>query len=845
LLILDPFQRRAAAAIDRGESVVVAAPTGAGKTVVADHAIDRALALPGGAGKAFYTTPLKALSNQKFRDLVRRLGPERVGLLTGDRAIRPDAPVVVMTTEVLRALLYDRGPILDGLAVIVLDELHYLQDPDRGPVWEEVVIHAPRDAAIVGLSATLPDLPVLHRWIERVHGPTELVVEEQRPVTLQFLYAVGNLQGTPPLVLPMFLDGRVNPMAELHDGVRKTARGDGKRVRDRSRPVTPRREQLLEHLRTTGMLPAIWFVLSRKGCDRAVADLVEAGVRLTSHEETDELESLVVRATDGLSASELKTLDSTGWRLALACGIAAHHGGLAPVQREVIELAAAQGLVKVVFATETLALGVNLPARTVVIDRVTRTNGPLGGETLTTAEFAQLAGRAGRRGLDRVGNVVVPWSPEVPFHRVTGLAGGRADTLRSHYRATPAMVANLVHAYGPVEGRARFQRSLAHHLLEGSLADLRSMLADRRAALAELPAPWVGPSPLGSVHGSGAQGPRAVHATAAAVAALRPGDVVVDPGRASVGRLLVVAPPRVRRGQATLDTVRPDNRRVVVAASEFRQPPVVVAHVELGDLPGGSRGFARLAADRLRDVPDRPHPTAPPPPPSDLDGGPDLEVQRSRLAAEIDTIAARMAVEEAAHDHEFDAVADLLRRRGHLDGWQLTASGRMVRRLFHERGLLVAECLAAGIFDDLDVPGLAAAVSAFRAGTRQELAPSPFPTAELRARWRRIEAVVSDLQRSEADADLPVTPPPDSALLAPLHRWASGGSLGDALRGTDLGPGDLAREVRQVLELLEQVAAVAPGPIAAVAEAAIVATSRGVVVATAHAEGREVEVARR
>ena len=822
MLTLDPFQRRAAAAIDRGESVLVAAPTGAGKTLVADHAIDRALA---GGGKAFYTTPLKALSNQKFRDLAARLGADRVGLLTGDRAVRPDAPVVVMTTEVLRALLYDRGPILHGLAAIVLDEFHYLQDPERGPVWEEVVIHAPPEVAIIGLSATLPDLPALHHWLRDTHGPTALVVEEQRPVTLQFLYAVGNLQGTLPLVLPIFLDGRINPMAELQDGARKVGRGEGKRVRDRSRPVPPRREHLLEHLRTSGMLPAIWFVLSRRGCDRAVADLVTQGVRLTTPEETAELDELVMRSTDGLSASEVKTLDATGWRLALACGIAAHHGGLAPVQREVIEVAAGAGLVKVVFATETLALGVNLPARTVVIDRVTRTNGPHGGETITSAEFAQLAGRAGRRGLDRVGNVVIPWSPDVALHRVAGLAGGRADTLRSHYRATPAMVANLVHAYGPEEGRARFRRSLAHSLLEGNLRDLREMLDDRMARRDE----------LASADGVAASAPaRPPESTTAEgpVSELTPGDVIVDPGRPSVGRLLVVAPPRRRRGEAALDTVRADAQRIVVRASDFRLPPAIVARLDLDGLPTTARGFARAAADLLRSLPDEPHPTAPPPP--RRASGPSVAEQRARLDDEIATIRERLLAEEAAHDHEFDAVAELLRRRGHLDGWQLTESGRMVRRLFHERGLLVAECLAAGVFDDLDAPGLAAVISAFRSGTRQELAPSPFPTADLRRRWHTVEVVTGDLERTESDLGLPLTPAPDSALLGPIHRWTGGQSLGESLRGTALGPGDLAREVRQVLELLEQVQVVAPPAIAAVAVEAVAAMSRGVVVASAH-----------
>jgi ATP-dependent RNA helicase HelY len=814
LLTLDPFQQRALAALDRGHSVLVAAPTGAGKTLVADAAVDRALA----AGrKAFYTTPLKALSNQKFRDLATRLGADNVGLLTGDRTVRPDAPVVVMTTEVLRALLYEGAAVLDGLGAIVLDEFHYLQDPDRGPVWEEVVVHAPDDVALVCLSATLPDLAVLHAWLEEVHGPTELVVEEQRPVTLQFLYAVGNLQGTPPLVLPMFVDGRLNPTAEIHDGVRKTARGEGRRVRDRARPVTPTREQLLDHLREHAMLPAIWFVLSRSGCDRAVAACVSSGIRLTSHDETARIASLVSAATDRLDASEARTLDAGGWRLALACGVAAHHGGMAPLQREVVELAAAEGLVKVVFATETLALGVNLPARTVVIDRVVRATG----DTLTSAEVAQLAGRAGRRGLDRVGHVIVPWAEDVPFHRVSGLAdGGRAETLRSHFRATPAMVANLLHRYGVDDGRRRFRRSLAHHLLEDTLADLRTMLANLRAeralspSIAELSATCG--IQLSNEH---------------AVAALRVGDVVVDPGRASVGRLVVVAPPRVRRGQAAIDTVGADCRRVVVTANDFRAEPVVVGRLDLSHLAETGRGFAREVAELLRALPEVA---------VEATSAPERKAANGRSAARVDDemalVSARLSAEEAAYDDEFDAVADLLRRRGHVEGWRLTTSGHMVRRLFHERGLLVAECMAAGLLEGLDPPSLAALVSAFRSGVRDELTPSPFPTAGLRARWIEVEAVSAGLQRAEAEANLVPTPPPDAALLAPLHRWASGADLARALAGSGgtLGAGDLAREARQVVELLEQVRAVASPATAATAVLAIDAIARGVVVASAH-----------
>jgi ATP-dependent RNA helicase HelY len=837
LFTLDPFQQRAAEAIDRGRSVLVAAPTGAGKTVVAEHAIRRALARE---RKIFYTTPLKALSNQKFRDLGAQFGMDRTGLLTGDTVVRPEAQIVVMTTEVLRALVYERAPLLEGLEAVVLDEFHYLQDPDRGPVWEEVVMHCPHDVALVCLSATLADLPVLHRWLEDTHGPTELVVEQQRPVTLQFLYAIGNLQRTPPLVLPMFLDGATNPTAELRDGTRRVERGEGKRVRDRERPVTPERDDLLTYLRDGSMLPAIWFVLSRAGCDQAVAACVEAGVRLTTETETTRIRRLVTDATERLSTNDANALDASGWQLALSCGIAAHHGGLAPIQREIVELAAAEGLVKVVFATETLALGVNLPARSVVIDRVSR-SGASGGEVVTGAEFAQLAGRAGRRGLDSVGYVVVPWSRDVGFHRVAGLAGGRTEPLRSHFRATPAMAANLINTYGPVVGRQRFRTSLAHHLLDNDLAGMRTVVEERRADLRHLRVDHVttAAAPAEPSRSDDARDDPAAAADGDAIGdainGLRVGHVVVDRGRPSAGQLLVVAPPRVRRGQPTIDAVRGDARRVAVPAGDFRTAPVVIGHIDLSDLESGARGFARAAAARLAGARDLATPTvAAPAPPGQEDVRRASAAAIRRLEEEIARLTDHIDDAEGAYDHELETTFDLLRRRGHLDGWTLTASGRVVRRLFHERGLLVAECLVGGVFDGLDVPSTAALLSAFRATSQRQLGPSPFPNAELRKRWQRVETLATSLQRSEADAGLNASPAPDAALLLPIYRWASGATLIETLAGSSLGPGDLAREVKQVIELAEQVVAVAPQALAATTSAVMRVMARGIVVATAH-----------
>ncbi|MBE1604648.1 DEAD/DEAH box helicase [Actinopolymorpha pittospori] len=295
----DPFQFHAMDGLDDGRSVLVMAPTGAGKTFVADYAVARSLA----AGTtAVYTTPLKALSNQKYRDLSTRLGQDRVGLITGDRTVNPGAAVLVVTTEVLRAMLYElRGtpneretaassegrpaagaPALARLGVVVLDEFHYLQDAERGAVWEEVVINTPADVPLVCLSATIPDVTLVHDWLTQVHGATELVVADQRPVKLNHLYAVGNLRRAAPMLLPVCIDGRLNTAAELLDGTRRDARGEGLRARDRDRPVPPSRPDLIEHLRVNDLVPAIWFVLSRSGCDQAVADCLADGVQLTT-----------------------------------------------------------------------------------------------------------------------------------------------------------------------------------------------------------------------------------------------------------------------------------------------------------------------------------------------------------------------------------------------------------------------------------------------------------------------------------------------------------------------------------------------------------------------------------
>lgn len=826
----DPFQSRAIDALDRGHSVLVAAPTGAGKTLVADYAVHRALAA---GGKAIYTSPLKALSNQKHRDLARSLGADRVGLLTGDRTVNPTAPVVVMTTEVLRALLYDDASLLDGLHSIVLDEFHYVQHHERGPVWEEVVIHAPAGVALVCLSATVPDVDALCGWLSAVHGPTEVVVEECRPVGLSYLYAVGSLQKVPPLLLPMFVDGKLNPVAELHDGVRRRGgdtRGEGLRVRDRARTTTPPRNDLLAVLEAQRLLPAIWFVLSRAGCDRAVAQLLDDGVRLTDDDEAAAARELADSAASLMSDGERAAADFGAFRAALEHGLAVHHGGQPPLLREVVELAYGEGIVKVAFATETLALGVNLPARSVVVDRVTRPDGH-GRTTVSAAEFAQLAGRAGRRGVDSIGHVIVPWDQHVPLHRVAALAAGRIDSLRSYFAASPAMVANLARRHGRNEARACFRRSLAQFLADADAELLDAQIAaakDELAAAASRSSSSTESSSSASTSSSARPPVTLDH--------LQVGDVVMDPGWPAFGRAVVVGTTRVRRGEIGLHAVRPDARRMVLTAKDFRAAPVVVGHLDLPAWTPQERGHARRAAALLAQMP----PTAPPLPSTPPARRPRKDDERrdvdlARAAASIAELKARRDALRLGHDAELHAVIALLRERGHLDEdrWALTDSGRMVRRLFHESGLLVAESLAAGVFDALDVPSTAALAAIFIGAPRQDAAPARLPTRILQERWRHVLALHRDLARAQAAHDLPAVAMPDSTMSTPIHRWVAGDDLDASLDGMGVVAGDFVRAARQTGELLEQIAAVAGPAVAPAAEAAIDGLARGIVVASA------------
>ena len=471
---LDEFQHEAFHALDSGHSVLVSAPTGSGKTLVAAYAVHRALSAH---GKAFYTTPLKALSNQKYGELVASYGEEHVGLLTGDTTLRPRAPVVVMTTEVLRNMLLAGSDLLEGLHSVVLDEVHFIQDPYRGGVWEEVLVLCPAEVRFVCLSATVNNADELGGWLRSVRGDTSIIIERQRPIVLRHHFAVHRREDGETLLCPLLLENgrpggeglRIDQaVRRALQGVGRTAHWQGRGRGPRLPYRAPRRTEMVEELEHLEMLPAIVFIFSRAACDDAVHQVVRDGVRLTASAERAAIRQVVERRVEPLDDDDLAVLGYDEWLEGLERGVAAHHAGLVPVFRETVEECFAAGLLKLVFATETLSLGINMPARSVVIERFTKYGGA-GRATLTSGEYLQLTGRAGRRGLDEEGHAVVAWSSETTFAEAARVASAPPPDLRSAFRPTYNLAGILV---------SRFDRDTAGAVLQRSFAQWQARTPD-------------------------------------------------------------------------------------------------------------------------------------------------------------------------------------------------------------------------------------------------------------------------------------------------------------------------------------------------------------------------------
>jgi ATP-dependent RNA helicase HelY len=897
---LDDFQRRACAALEHGHGVLVCAPTGAGKTVVGEFAVHLALAA---GGKCFYTTPLKALSNQKHTDLTARYGRDRIGLLTGDMSVNADAPVVVMTTEVLRNMLYADSPALQGLSHVVMDEVHFLADRMRGPVWEEVILHLPDEVRLVSLSATVSNAEEFGGWIQTVRGDTTVVVDEHRPVPLWQHVLVGKR------LFDLFDYGndqsgdkhkpRVDPELLRHIAHRREAdrmsdwqprhRGAG-----RGRPSRPRfyrppaRPDVIATLDSAGLLPAITFIFSRAGCDAAVQQCLRSSLRLTSEEERAQIAEVIEHRCGELDDSDLEVLGYYEWREGLLRGLAAHHAGMLPAFRHTVEELFTAGLVKAVFATETLALGINMPARTVVLERLVKFNGEQH-VPLTPGEYTQLTGRAGRRGIDVEGHAVVLWNPGEETSEpsaVAGLASTRTFPLRSSFAPSYNMTINLVQHMGPEQAHQLLEQSFAQYQADRSVVGLvrgidrgKRMQDEIAAGLGGADAPILEyarmRARISEMEKAQSRASRLHRRQAAseALAGLRRGDIItITQGRH--GGLAVVL-ESARDGDDPRPLVLTEHRWAGRISSadysgasapvgsmslpkrvEHRQPRVrrdlasalrsAVAGLVIPSIrrSGGSQdeGFHDPELASLR-TQLRQHPSHNSP-------GVESQVREAERYLRIERDNAQLEKKVAAATNSlartFDRIVGLLTEREFIQGPaadpRVTDAGRLLARIYSESDLLVAECLRSGAWAELKPAELAAVVSSVLYESRGGDGPGgPFaaeaPTPGLRQALQQTSRLSMALRADEQTHRIAPSREPDDGFVGVIYRWARSGDLTAALAAADATStgspvlaGDFVRWCRQVLDLLDQVRNAAPdAELRATAKRAINDVRRGVV----------------
>ncbi len=872
---LDPFQRDACEALERGSGVLVCAPTGAGKTVVGEFAVHLAL-LQG--RKCFYTTPIKALSNQKYHDLVARHTAAKVGLLTGDNAINGDAPVVVMTTEVLRNMLYAGSPALNGLSYVVMDEVHYLADRFRGAVWEEVIIHLPASVTLVSLSATVSNAEEFADWLVTVRGQTEAVVSEHRPVPLWQHMLVGRR------MFDLFHDAEAAQKHDVHpellrytrETVRRMdfdpARGRGGR---RRWPV-PLRADIVERLDREALLPAILFIFSRAGCDAAVQQCLAAGLRLTTPDERAEIRAVAEARTADISSEDLQVLGYWEWLDGLERGLAAHHAGMLPAFKEIVEELFVRGLVKAVFATETLALGINMPARCVVLERLVKFNGEAHVD-LTPGEYTQLTGRAGRRGIDVEGHAVVVWAPEIDPRHVAGLASTRTYPLRSSFRPSYNMAVNLVGTLGGDRARELLESSFAQFQADRSVVGLARQVQRNtetaRAYEAEMECDRGDFAEYFDIRVAIGDRERAQarqnanQRRAAAITSLeklRVGDVIRVPSGRRAGLAVILDP-----GTGGFNDPRPlvlteDRWAGRISAGEFAGTVEALARVrvpkhfnhrspaERRDLAAALRAVgvdARVARrgsrrgggedrelERLRHQM-RAHPCHACP---DREEHARWAERKRRLDRDTQSLRDKVASRTGSLTRTFDQVCALLERRGYLvdSGGKLgvTDAGRMLARVWTEADLLVAECLRRGVWEELSPAELAAAVSVVLYEARREGDErASVPRGPVGDAVERTVDIWSELEADEASHGLELTREPDFGFVWPVYRWARGEPLSKVLGSVhtldgDMPAGDFVRWARQVVDLLGQLsdAAGVSARVRRSAREAIAAVNRGV-----------------
>ena len=815
-VVLDEFQIKSAQALMDGCSVLVAAPTGSGKTLVADFACYLAQS---NKTRVIYTTPIKALSNQKFIEFSEIYGEENVGLATGDRSIRPNAKITIMTTEVLRNIIYTAQESLDNVSHVILDEVHYISDRSRGAVWEEVIIQLPLEIDLVCLSATVSNAEEVAQWLTTVRGSTQAIIHETRAVPLTYWFSFRKKkQGLQ--VMPL-LAHKESSEADVHPDLYRALR-ERYSSKTRDKPLAPRRLDLIDYLNSNSMLPAIFFIFSRAGCDDALHECFNTHIQLTNHEERKQIRSICDRHLDALSNDEFDALDYDIITYAMERGFAPHHAGLIPPLREAVEEAFALGLIKVVFATETLAVGVNMPAKTVVIEKLTKFNGDHH-DIVTPGEFTQLTGRAGRRGIDVVGHAIVEWNRFVDFEQAASLASTRSYALRSSFRPTYNMATNLINSYSPSHARHILNLSLAQYQSDDAVVSLEQNLETKRKRMEEIRAQFSqtdkqfatmvhkrkteldSSSKYGSAHDPSYDFIRSLHTgdvldgfkhiqACAVITKSRPTSMpqvnVID----LHGRTHTISPEQVDKGVQVvgkIDLPQPIAKR----NKNFR----VSVSIELKKLLTKTGRVRKDTKQKTK--------------PKGKQKNAELLDEYISAMKETTKLTRRVQSRGQSLARQFERILAILNEYGYVDNWELTEKGIALSKINAEADLVITEHLINNLFDDFTVPELAAFLSAFIFESRfdSDLRSTRFPTESLEKAFKKSEKYITKLNTNERDAGIKESRGLDFAMVYPSYLWAKGKPLNEILESRDIAGGDFVRAMKSILDLLRQIEDASPG----------------------------------
>lgn len=860
----DAFQVQACEHLARGQSVLVASPTGSGKTIVGQFAVH--LALKSGE-KAFYTTPIKALSNQKFTELGQIYGYENVGLLTGDSSINTQAPVLVMTTEVLRNMIYAESETLHNLGYVVMDEVHYLADRQRGAVWEEIIIHLSQRVQLVALSATVSNAEQFGDWLNTVRSSCTTIVHEERPVPLwQHVLTARNHQ-----IIDLYeghFDSRsfqAGKTLKVNANLKRSLSFTHKPGRGHQGRVS--RTTAIQTLANHKLLPAIFFIFSRSGCESALRTCLGAGLDLTTSSQKSEIRKIVEERCAGIDKNDLGVLGYWTWLGALERGFSTHHAGMIPIFKETVEALFVSGYLKVVFATETLALGINMPAKSVVLERLIKWDG-ISHVDITAGQYTQLTGRAGRRGIDVEGHAVVLEHPQLDVNQLASLAGRRTYPLDSSFQPTYNMSVNMLDRLGVKNTRETLQMSFAQFQTDSSLVGQSRKVAEisdaidgyTQASECEHGDVWefaelrenlsklqkeaskqrrslrsnAGKKVLREASGGdvlyldkgrfgghvlvlnvlGDEGLLQVLTTRGRVEVLQPNAVPGDVQRITTIELAKRVNPKINKTRKTLleqlhQAIHGQVKHSVKRPSKTQKEEL--SRAEKHELQAFDEKIRRLR-NKLQNHP--------------ITACPEFEEhliwasRTKKLGKQLQALEAQIATSTGSIAREFERICKILNELDYVcqqsnQELALTPKGALLKGLYVENDLLFAQVLSSGVVDHLKPAQLAAWVATLVFENRNELT---FPIEKVERTFgpqfqRALNKTIllwSQLDDLEKKHKITSVRQPELGFCLPIFKWVQGNSLQDSLQSVDMAPGDFVRWAKQVIDALGHVISTIP-----------------------------------